>query len=162
MVDHRMGKVLHADTDNFVCYSKYENEFTITKGLAMCYSDSEENYKNEINFQTLLSEKGYAPRLIRKDMKVKKKGNIFMMSISEDVGLPVEDEDIPACNEVLDKLYDEGIIVTPYICKNCFVKGYDGKIRMTDFKLTEQYDEPIGQHNRKYLLSCATETSKTT
>lgn len=161
MAQHRMGKVISADGSNFVCYSRYGKEYTVTKGLEMCYSDSEESYQNEIKFQTLLSEKGVAPRLIKKDMKVKKKGNIFMMWVSEDAGLPVDDQDIPACNELLDKLYDEGIIVTPYLWKNWFVKGFDGKIRMTDFKLAEQYDEPIGKHNRKYLLPSTSETSST-
>ncbi len=161
MAQHRMGKVISADGDNFVCYSRYGKEFTVTKGLALCFPDSEESYQNNINFQTLLSEKGYAPRLIKKDMKVKKKGNIFMMWISEDAGLPVEDEDIPACNELLDKLYDEGIIVTPYIWKSWFVKGFDGKIRMTDFTLTEQFDEPIEKENRRYLRPSAPETSST-
>ena len=161
MAQHRMGKVISADGDNFVCYSRYGTEFTVTKGLTLSFPDSEESYQNNIYFQTLLSEKGFAPRLLKKDMKVKKKGNIFVMWISEDAGLPIEDEDIPACNILLDKLYDEGIIVTPYVLKSWFIKGFDGNIRMTDFTLTEQFDEPIETKDRKYLRSSTSKPSST-
>ena len=161
MAQHRMGKVISADGDNFVCYSRYGTEFTVTKGLALVYPDSEESYQNNIYFQTLLSEKGFAPRLLKKDMKVKKKGNIFVMWISEDAGLPIEEEDIPACNILLDKLYDEGIIVTPYVLKSWFIKGFDGNIRMTDFTLTEQFDEPIEEKDRKYLRPSTSKPSST-
>ena len=161
MAQHRMGKVISADGDNFVCYSRYGKEYTITKGLFMGYSDSEESYQNEVKFQALLSEKGVAPRLIKKDIKANKKGRMFMMWISEDAGLPIEDEDIPACNVLLDKLYDEGIIVTPYVLKSWFIKGFDGNIRMTDFTLTEQFDEPIEKQDRRYLRASTSEPSST-
>ena len=146
-----MGKVISADGDNFVCYSRYGNEYTVTKGLFMGYSDSEKNYQNEIEYQTILSEKGFAPRLIKKDIKANKNGKKFVMWISEDAGLPIEESDIPACNEILDKMYDEGFIPSEFCMRQEFVKGFDGKIRMTDFKFAEYFDEPIEQKYRVYV-----------
>jgi hypothetical protein len=120
--------------------------------MCSAYEDSKDLYTNQIRFQTLLSEKGLAPRILKQDIKARKDGMPFLLLVSEDAGLPIEDCDIASANEYLDTLYDMGIILHWYVDKKMFVKGFDGKIRSTDFKMTEHYDEPIGKHNRKYLL----------
>jgi len=139
--------MISCDGDNVVFYSKYEDRLTVTKGLNTSYEDLQEFYTNEIHYQTLLSEFDIAPKILKKDIKE----DNFMYWISEDAGLPIKDCDISDANRLLDIVYDMGIIINwrPHISQ--FVKGFDDKIRIVDFKHTEKYDEPIGKHNRKYL-----------
>lgn len=147
----KFGKLISADTDNFVRYGKYGKEFVVMKGLFMGYDDSQELYDQEIKYQELLSVDGLAPRILKKNVKADKSNRRFLMWISEDAGLPIEEADVPEANKILDILYDRGIILNWYVDQRMFVKGFDGKIRVTDFKQTEAYDEPIGKHNRKYI-----------
>ncbi len=148
----KFGKLISADTDNFVRYGKYGKEFVVFKGLFMGHDDSQELYNREINYQELLSKDGLAPRILKKNVKADKNKRKFLMWISEDAGLPIEESDVPEANKLLDILYDRGIILHWIIPrKELFVKGFDGKIRITDFKQTETYEEPIGKHNRKYI-----------
>lgn len=149
---HTLGSIISADQTNFVRYSKYGSTYTITKGICAEYEDSYDVYKAETQNQEKLASLGYAPRLIIKDICVIMDGTRFALWISEDCGLPVGPQDVPAVNAYLDELYDRGIILTPYTPYSyMFVKGFDGKIRATDFKNTEFYTESIGKHNRKYL-----------
>jgi hypothetical protein len=99
----------------------------------------------------MLSKHGMAPRLIQKDVEFQKDNQTYWLIVSEDVGMPISEEDVPAVNTYLDVLYDMGIILHWFIDKQMFVKGFDGKIRTTDFRMTEMYEESIGKHNRKYL-----------
>lgn len=147
----KFGKMISADTDNFVQYCKYENNFAVVKGLFAGYDDSFENYDREIKYQEMLSEKGLAPKLLTMNIKAGKNKRKFVLWVSEDVGFPIEDDDIPDANKVLDELYDMGIILSWCISKELFVKGFDGNIRVTDFKHTEMYEESIAKHNRKYI-----------
>ncbi len=147
----KFGKLISADTDNFVRYGKYGSEFVVFKGLFMGYDDSQELYDQEINYQELLSKDGLAPKLLKKNVKADKNNRKFVMWICEDAGLPIEKADVPEANKLLDILYDRGIILNWYVEQCMFVKGFDGKIRVTDFKQAETYDEPIGKHNRKYI-----------
>jgi hypothetical protein len=150
--ENRLGLLISADGDNFVYYSKFGNTFAVTKGLAADLDDSDDLYENEIAFQEDLAKSGLAPRVLAKNIVVTRKGMKFNVWISEDAGLPVTVEDIPDVNEFLDILYERGIILYPYTMHpSLFVRGFDGKIRATDFKQTEEYDEPIGKHNRRYL-----------
>jgi hypothetical protein len=151
-IRNRLGSLISADGDNYVYYSKYGDTFVVTKGLYTGYSDSEDLYLNEIYFQERLAEDGLAPRILAKDILRNRKGREFKEWISEDAGLPVEIADIAAVNAYLDVLYDKGVILYPYtIHHSLFVKGFDGKIRATDFKQTEDCGEPLGKHNRRYL-----------
>ena len=144
----KFGKLISADGDNFVRYAKYDKDFVVVKGLYTGYTDSYDLYMQEMKYQVLLSEKGFAPKLIRKDIRTLKDKRKFVMWVSEDAGLPIEEEDVPSANKLLDDLYDMGIILDPYLCQQLFVKGFDNKIRVTDFKNTETYS---GKHNRKYI-----------
>ena len=148
---HTIGAIITADCDQFVRYSKYDSKFTVTKGMCMDLEDCADLYANQIKFQELLSQQDLAPRIVAKDIKARYKNIKFMLIVSEDVGLPIEESDIPAANDLLDALYDQGIILHWCLHQSLFVKGFDGKIRVTDFKQTELYDEPIGKHNRKYV-----------
>lgn len=148
---YKIGAVISADTDNFVQYINYDNKYGVLKALYFLLDDSIELYKKEIETQEKLYELGVAPKLIKKRIQLEKKGRPFLGWISEDAGLPIEDEDIPEANKVLDLLYDEGIFLNYYPCKEMFVKGFDNKIRVTDFKFVEVYEEPIGKHKRKYI-----------
>ena len=139
--------MISCDGDNVVFYSKYEDRLTITKGFSMVHQDSQEFYMNEIQYQTLLSEIDIAPKLLKKDIKE----NNFMYWISEDAGLPIEECDIPDANRILDIVYDMGIIINWRPHMSHFVKGFDDKIRITDFKHATKYDKPIEKENRKYL-----------
>jgi hypothetical protein len=130
------------DTDNFVIYSKHEGRFTVTKALFEGCSDTQELYKKEIAFQVLLAEKGLAPRLLKKDIKGMFKGRRFIMWISEDAGLPIEEQDVAEANKVLTQMWDSGITLTGALHKGLFVKGFDGKVRLTDFKHAEYCENP--------------------
>jgi hypothetical protein len=149
--EHKFGTIISADTDNFVQYIKYENKYGVLKALYFLLDDSIEMYAKEIETQEKLAEIDVAPKLIRKQVRLEKKGRPFIGWISEDAGLPIEDSDIPEANKLLDLLYDRGIFLSYYPHKSMFVKGFDGKIRATDFKAVETYEEPIGKHNRKYI-----------
>lgn len=143
--------MISCDGDNIVEYSTYNGKCTVTKGLCFDFEDLKEFYTNEIHYQTMLSELDIAPRIIKKDIKGLRKKQNFVFWISEDAGLPIEDSDIPDANRILDIVYDMGIIINWRPHKSHFVKGFDNKIRITDFKHTEKYNEPIGKHNRRYI-----------
>lgn len=147
----KIGTTISADTDNFVRYCKYDKRFAVVKGLFTGLDDALELYERELEFQTLLTEKGFAPKLLAKDIEGDKKGRMFVLWVSEDAGLPIEDQDIPAANMLLDELYDMGIILHWAPSKHLFVKGFDGKIRVTDFKQTEKHASPVTKDNRKYI-----------
>jgi len=147
----KVGRVISADTDNFVRYCKYKDNYAVVKALYFLNDDTPELYEKEIKMQERLYNLGVAPKLLTKYVKLQKKDRIFVGWISEDAGLPIEDEDIPEANNVLDRLYDEGIFLSYFPDRSMFIKGFDGVIRVTDFKNVEAYEEPIGKHNRKYI-----------
>jgi phenylalanyl-tRNA synthetase beta subunit len=147
----KAGKVISADTDNFVRYCKYKDKYAVVKALHFLNDDTPELYEKEIKTQEKLYNLGVAPKLLTKYVKLQKKDRVFVGWISEDAGLPIEDADIPEANKVLDRLYDEGIFLSYFPDKHMFVKGFDDVIRVTDFKNVEAYEEPIGKHNRKYI-----------
>lgn len=149
---HTMGKVISDDSSNFVRYSRYGIRYTVTKGLCMDYPDSMDLYTRETTVQEQLAALDLAPKLLRKDIPAKRRGRPFLMWISEDAGLPIEEADVPAANALLDTLYDTGLVLhVDYVHSSHFVKGFDGKIRVTDFKHTEHYADPIPKEERKYL-----------
>ena len=149
---YKFGHLISADTDNFVQYLKYDERFAVIKGLSLLGpEDTPDVYAKEIEMQERLYNLGFAPKLLRRQVKLERKGKPYIGWISEDAGLPIEDSDIPAANKILDELYDYGILFNYYPEKRMFLKGFDGKIRVTDFKHVESYEEPIGKHNRKYI-----------
>ena len=143
----KLGKVISADFDTKVWYSKLGNRFTVTKALYTCHSDSEEMYQNEIKIQTLLAEKGLAPKLLEKDDRSTKH---YVMWTSEDAGLPITENDVEAANSYLDTLYDMGVLLFS-VGQDNFLKGWDGKIRTTDFKVAELLSQPITKDKREYI-----------
>jgi len=147
----KFGKTISADQDNFVRYGKYGKEFVVIKGLFMGLDDSKTLYDQEIKFQEALSAEGFAPRLLKKNIKADKSGRTFMVWVSEDAGLPIEEEDVPAANKLLDELYERGIVLSFLIDQRMFVKGFDGKIRVTDFKHAEIFEDPILKDKRVYI-----------
>lgn len=147
----QIGIVISSDTDNFVRYCKYHKQFAVVKALRLALDDAVDVYEKEINNQTRLSHVGASPKLLRKKVILKKNERLFLGWISEDAGLPIEEDDINATNEFLDSLYDKGIVVSWYIDQHMFVKGFDNKIRVTDCKNVEFYDEPIEKDKRMYI-----------
>ena len=139
------------DGNNFVVYSKHEGRFTVTKALFQGCSDTQELYSKEIEFQTFLSATGLAPRILKKDIVADYKGRPFLMWISEDAGLPIERTDMLAANDLIDNLWDVGVKIAEYVHKGMFVKGFDGKVRVTDFKHSEWVAENKQETNRVYL-----------
>ena len=137
-MDYTFGKLISADGD----FVRYSSKFTVTKGML-----DEEEYKNQITFQTLLSKKGLAPSIIQKDVK----HNNHTLIVSSDAGLPLEQKDIPLANKYLDTLYDMGIDLHWCLHISHFVKGFDGKIRATDFRQTKLYTEAIKKDKRVYI-----------
>ena len=131
------------DTDNFV---EYTRKFTVTKGLYTGYEDSEELYTREIEFQSILSEYDYAPRLIETGIKRVINGREFITWVSQDVGLPITEKDVLQANILLKNIYDMGISLTWCLHQSQFVKGFDGKVRVTDFKHAEKVLNPIRQY----------------
>jgi|LauGreDrversion4_2_1035121.scaffolds.fasta_scaffold14580_4 hypothetical protein len=148
---YKLGTIISADGDNFVQYIKYDNKYGVLKALYFLLDDSIELYAKEVETQQKLYELGVAPKLIKNQVRLEKKGRPFIGWISEDAGLPIEDSDIPEANKVLDLMYDQGIFLSYFPHKSMFVKGFDNKIRATDFKAVESYEEPIGKHKRKYI-----------
>lgn len=145
------GKTISADQDNFVRYGKLGKDFVVIKGLFMGHDDSRHLYDQEIKFQQALAAEGFAPKLLKKGTKAEKSGRPFMVWVSEDAGLPIEEEDVPAANKLLDELYDRGVVLSWMIDQRMFVKGFDGKIRVTDFKNTEIFEDPILKDKRTYI-----------
>jgi hypothetical protein len=140
------------DTDNFVVYSKHEGRFTVTKALFQGCWDTQELYRKEMEFQTFLSKRGLAPKILKRDIVAEHKGRSFLMWISEDAGLPIERTDIKAANDLIDEMWDAGVKIAEYVHKGMFVKGFDGKVRVTDFKHSEWVlAENIQESNRLYL-----------
>ena len=139
------------DTDNYVMYVKHEKKFAVAKALFAGYSDWQELYNKEIEFQTFLSAHDLAPFLLEKRKMIQVAGRPFVTWISEDAGLPIEKEDIEAANDVIDRLWDVGVKIHDYVDPKMFVKGFDGKIRVTDFKnaewvIAENEDTPKRQY----------------
>jgi hypothetical protein len=147
----KFGKLISSDTDNFVQYCKYDGKLAVIKGLFAGHDDSFDLYHQEMKYQYMLSEMGYAPEILEMNIKGSRNGRKFVLWISEDGGLPIEEDDVELANQLLDELYEKGIILHWHISKELFVKGFDGKLRVTDFKQTEFYEESIGKHNRKYI-----------
>lgn len=147
----KLGSYISADTDNFVCYCKYGNTFAVTKGLFAGLDDSFEVYEREIKNQEKFAELGWAPKLLQINVRALKKGRKFVMWVSEDAGLPIEDADISAANALLDEMYDKGYVLSDTIFREHFVKGFDGKIRVTDFKNAEIFEHPILKDKRVYI-----------
>jgi len=135
-------RMISNDTDNFVEYTKYNGAYAVMKGLFTGNDDTAEMYKREIEYQTMLSEYGYAPRLLQTGMKRIIKGREFITWISEDAGLPIQERDVLQANVLLKSLYDMGIELTWSLHQNLFVKGFDGKVRVTDFKHAEKTLSP--------------------
>ena len=147
----KLGSYISADTDNFVCYCKYGNKFAVTKGLFAGLDDSFETYEREIKNQEKFAEMDWAPKLLKVNVRALKKGRKFVMWVSEDAGLPIEDSDIPAANALLDEMYEKGYVLSDVISRQNFVKGFDGKIRVTDFKNAEIFEHPILKDKRTYI-----------
>lgn len=147
-----LGEVIRAD-GNAVWYSSYDGKYTVTKGMPISkHTDSVEVYEHEIRFQHLLSKRGFAPRLIAFNIEKRWKNRNYLLWVSEDAGLPIEVPDIPSANKLLDSLYDIGIVLTPYTFHpDMFLKGFDGKIRVVDFKHTVQHPVPISESERRYI-----------
>jgi hypothetical protein len=136
--------MISADGDKFV---RYSSDFTVTKGLMLNLSDTAEIYQRQIRVQSLLAERGLAPRILRKDIV---EGN-FITWVMEDAGLPIEQSDEDEANRLLDTLYDMGINYSWTIHQSHFLRGFDKKLRIIDFQHTEQEDKPITTSQRIYL-----------
>lgn len=147
----KIGSIISSDTDNFVCYCRYGKTFAVAKGLFDGLDDSLEIFKRETKNQRKFAEMGWAPNLLKTNVRAMRNNRKFMVWVSEDAGLPIEDADIPAANALLDEMYDKGYMIseTPY--KQLFVKGFDGKIRVTDFKNAEIFEHSILKDKRTYI-----------
>ncbi len=74
------------------------------------------------------------------------------MWTSTDAGLPVDSKtDRDDINTYLDVLYDKGIVLHWRLDWDMFVRGFDGRIRATDFKAAEQHPQPIPREERRYM-----------
>lgn len=151
MGEHKLEQVIHADLFDFVRYSRLGKEYTVTKGLCTELSDAEELYAREIRFQEMLAKLDFAPKILKKGIRAKKDGMKYVMWVSADAGLPIEDADIPEANKLLDHIYNLQIVYHWSPHKSHFVKGFDGKIRVTDFKQTELLGSAIPKEVRRYV-----------